>query len=333
VDGPPAGRHPHGARKFQVLLSHHNPALAEYSIVHSYSDRLAVSTMRHPSLSYIAKILRACNLEGAEVNPVSGGDINETFCLKNQGKKFFLKVNDATRFPRMFQCEAAGLWALKENASLTIPKVIQQGEVDGKQFLLLEWLEPGMPSKKFWENFGAALATLHKQPQPSFGWQADNYIGGLLQRNNPHSAWPEFYFQCRIMPLTEQLIERNQWNHSDKERVEKLADHLKKIFPDEPPALLHGDLWSGNFMITASGEAAVFDPAVYCGHREMDLGMTLLFGGFDPRFYHSYQEVYPLQADWKQRVKLTQLYPLLVHAVLFGGHYIESARNNLRMFA
>jgi len=104
------------------------------------------------------------------------------------------------------------------------------------------------------------------------------------------------------------------------------------LFPEEPPALLHGDLWSGNFKITTEGEATIFDPAVYYGHREMDIGMTLLFGGFDQRFYEAYHEIYPLEKDWKQRIPLTQLYPLLVHALLFGGHYVESVRRIMKNY-
>ena len=109
----------------------------------------------------------------------------------------------------------------------------------------------------------------------------------------------------------------------------KLARH----FPIEPPALLHGDLWSGNFLISSNGQAAIYDPAVYYGHREMDIGMTKLFGGFDQRFYDAYNATYPLEKDWEKRLQVTQLYPLLVHAVLFGGHYISQVREIIKQFA
>ncbi|MCE3259411.1 MAG: hypothetical protein K0S12_1052, partial [Bacteroidetes bacterium] len=119
---------------------------------------------------------------------------------------------------------------------------------------------------------------------------------------------------------------------SDLTHAEKLCAKLPDLFPEETPSLLHGDLWSGNFMVSASGQACIYDPAVYYGHREMDLGMTKLFGGFDNEFYSAYEETYPLEKNWRERLLLTQLYPVLVHAVLFGGGYADSARRTMRMY-
>ena len=115
--------------------------------------------------------------------------------------------------------------------------------------------------------------------------------------------------------------------------AESLCNRFEQIFPKEPPALLHGDLWGGNYLIDSSGEVAIYDPAVYYGHREMDIGMARLFGGFDPRFYDQYNNTYPLENGWERRVGVTQLYPLLVHAILFGGHYINQARKIVKDFA
>ena len=114
--------------------------------------------------------------------------------------------------------------------------------------------------------------------------------------------------------------------------AETFCKQLNHLFPSEPPSLLHGDLWSGNYMISSAGYAAIYDPAVYFGHREMDIGMTKLFGGFEQRFYSAYQEAYPMEKNWMQRLPLTQLYPLLVHAVLFGGHYVSSSREIIIQF-
>ena len=127
-----------------------------------------------------------------------------------------------------------------------------------------------------------------------------------------------------------QLFDNGSFDKNDVLAAEKLAKNFSNIFPPEPPALLHGDLWSGNFMVAANGLAAIYDPAVYFGHREMDIGMTKLFGGFTAPFYQAYNEIFPMEKNWMQRVPLTQLYPLLVHALLFGGGYISNCRHLIK---
>lgn len=263
---------------------------------------------------------------------VHGGDINECYYLQTNDEKYFLKINDSKLYPAMFEKEAHGLDALRSNSSLSIPRVIKYRVVNSRQYLLLEWIEPGSVSADFWEGFGAALATMHLQQQTYFGWQEDNYVGSLQQLNTPYDRWSSFYAECRIMPLVKTLLDAGAFAKNDVSSAITLCKKLDDLFPDEPPSLLHGDLWSGNYMVTDSGEASIFDPAVYYGHREMDIGMTLLFGGFDELFYEGYRQVHPLETGWQQRLQLTQLYPLLVHAVLFGGHYIGRCREIIRRF-
>jgi protein-ribulosamine 3-kinase len=265
------------------------------------------------------KIFKDIGIKIDRYERVSGGDINQAFCLHATTKKYFLKVNSAASFPGMFEKEAKGLKVLSENCSLQIPNVIKHGTVNGEQYLLLEWAERGIPGKNFWEDFGTALAELHKKAQAYFGFGEDNFIGSLHQSNKKHDSWPKFYAEERILPLTNKL-------GFDKKLVEDFCSKLENIFPKETPSLLHGDLWSGNFMCASNGKACIYDPAVYYGHREMDLGMTKLFGGLDKKFYEAYNETHPLEKNWEKRIPITQLYPLLVHAVLFGGSYIESAK-------
>ena len=280
----------------------------------------------------LKNILADCGVNITRYEPVYGGDINQSFCLYSSDTKYFLKVNDAKRFPFMFEKEANGLDTLRNSGTLAIPGVIKCGIAEQQQYLLLEWIEPGKPKSNFWENFGAELATMHRQPQPYFGWSADNYIGSLPQYNIQHDSWHTFYAECRILPLVKKLFDTGAFSKQDVVAADTLCQKIDQLFSQEPPALLHGDLWSGNFMIAAAGNVAIYDPAVYYGHREMDLGMTKLFGGFDQRFYTTYNEVYPLEKNWLQRLPLTQLYPLLVHAVLFGGHYVMSVRNIIKQF-
>ena len=271
-------------------------------------------------------ILDDCGLTITKYEPVYSGDINRSYCLYTRDAKYFLKVNNATLYPGMFEKEAKGLEALTQNvATVRIPQVIKYGLAGQDQYLLLEWIETGKPSNDSMEKFGAAMATMHQQAQPCFGWEEDNYIGSLQQNNTKYDSWPLFYSECRILPLVQLLFNTGVFSKQDIAVAESFCKKISRLFPQEPAALLHGDLWAGNFMITSSGDAAIYDPAVYYGNREMDIGMTKLFGGFDQRFYDVYNEVYPLQKDWLLRLPLTQLYPLLVHAVLFGGHYAGSA--------
>ena len=275
-------------------------------------------------------ILDDCELQVTHIDRVHGGDINECYCLYTSHQKYFLKVNKAITYPGMLVQEALGLKALKTNCDLFIPEIIKHGSVQQQQYLLLQWIDEGQSATDFWETFGTGLALLHQKPRPYFGWTDDNYIGSLPQINTNHNSWHLFYAECRIIPLAKQLFDAGNFNHNDLLAAEMFCKKIEQLFPQEPAALLHGDLWSGNFLITANGNPAIFDPAIYYGHREMDIGMTKLFGGFDQRFYDAYNNVYPLENNWKQRLSLTQLYPLLLHALLFGGHYIQSARTIIK---
>lgn len=281
---------------------------------------------------FLPAIFEDCNITISRCNQLHGGDINQAYCLHGD-KKYFLKVNDSERYPGMFAKEAAGLSELSGSCSLKVPGIIKYGTVRQQQYLLLEWIEGGNADSDTWENFGAGIARMHQRSQPYFGWKEDNYIGSLPQINRQHDSWPVFFTLCRIMPLVRLSFDKGSFTQTDVVHAEKVCQKLDQLFTTEPPSLLHGDLWSGNFMITDTGNVSIYDPAVYYGHREMDIGMTQLFGGFDEHFYQSYNDVYPLEHGWQGRLPLTQLYPLLVHAVLFGGHYIDAARAIIRNFS
>lgn len=280
----------------------------------------------------IHSVANASGIEITNMTSVHGGDINQCFCITGKKKKYFLKINNFQEYPLMFEKEANGLKALKREFSLIVPEVIKHG-VDGHfQYLILEWLDKGTAQKKSMYDLGAALAQMHKINQPYFGWQEDNFIGSLRQSNIQMEDWSSFYAQCRIMPMAEKLFTNKNFDKKDLTDTESFCKKINTLFPNEPASLLHGDLWSGNFMITSTGKAAIFDPAVYYGHREMDIGMSRLFGGFDISFYAGYNDVYPLEKEWQKRISLTQFYPILVHSVLFGGHYIQFAKEIIRKF-
>ncbi len=264
--------------------------------------------------------------------PVYGGDINESFKLITNKGNFFIKLNDNSLFPGMFEKEAAGLKLLKETNTLYIPEVIMNGQLEDTSYLVMEFIEnDGNKKATFWMDFGRKLAEMHRHTNRFFGLDYDNYIGSLLQINTPDTSWTNFFIENRLKYQLKIALNKGHFTPKDIEEFEKLFELLPHILPDELPNLIHGDLWSGNFICSKKFGAVLIDPAVYYGNREMDLAMTQLFGGFDDEFYLAYHDNFPLKNGWQQRIKIYQLYPLLVHVNLFGGSYIHSVMNNLRI--
>jgi fructosamine-3-kinase len=184
----------------------------------------------------------------------------------------------------------------------------------------------------FWENFGTALAALHKNTQDNFGLDEDNYIGSLSQSNRCHSDWTDFFIAERLEPQIALARNNRKISQSHTRQFEKLYKKFPEIFPEEKPALVHGDLWNGNFITGKDGYACLVDPAVHYGNREAELSFTKLFGGFDPGFYQAYQQAFPLEKCFAQRVDIYNLYPLMVHVNLFDGGYAASVESILRKF-
>lgn len=257
---------------------------------------------------------------------VSGGSINNAYRINTNIGSFFMKTNKAVAFPNLFETEAKGLSLLASTHAIKIPKIIALGAISDTAFLMLEWIESRPPKNDFWTTFGTQLAHLHQNTHAYFGLEENNYIGSLKQSNQPHTSWADFLIEERWNVQVKKAVDSFKLNRGFIVQVEQLYKKLDTIFPKEPPALVHGDLWSGNFMVGNNGEPVLIDPAVYYGHREMDLAMTQLFGGFDRQLYHSYHEQYPLAKGWEQRVDLCNLYPLLVHVNLFGGSYVQQVK-------
>ncbi len=264
--------------------------------------------------------------------PISGGCINDAKRLQTTVGDFFIKVNSAIRFPGMFEAEAKGLKLLRSANELYVPKVITTGEFGGQQFLVTEFVESDIKADSFWEDFGTSLARLHRYSGNSFGLDHDNYIGSLAQSNTKADTWPSFFINNRLNPQLKLARDRGLVGEKLIKHFEGLYLKLPEIFPQEPPALLHGDLWSGNYMVSAEGRACIIDPAVYFGHREMDIAMTRLFGGFGYELYDAYNEEYPMEQGWEARMDICNLYPLLVHVNLFGGSYLSQVESIIRRF-
>ena len=273
-------------------------------------------------MKYIRDILELELKE--EVNKLqrcSGGNINYVLECQTNNFHVALKINEAKKFPKMFDKEAEGL-KLLSSTPFRIPKILKQGTFQKWSYLILEFINDNGASysnKKLGEN----LAKMHSITSNHFGLESDNYIGSIPQQNSLKKSWLSFYIEMRLQPLVKICFNHNRLNKGDIRLFEKLYLELDKIIPKEVPALLHGDLWQGNIISDEYSEPTLIDPAVYYGHREMDLSMLLLFGSISEQTIETYNDIFPLEKKWKERTDIHQLYPLLVHLTLFGESYLK----------
>ncbi len=263
---------------------------------------------------------------------VGGGSINQTGRLTANDKNFFCKINIASKFPHLFQKEERALRHLLKQKVIKIPEVLHCIETGTEQVLILEWINEGSTSHQFWANFGHQLAALHSISNSQFGWEEDNYMGSVEQPNQWIADWSTFFTTQRLMPLAQKCLQQHLLTSKHLAQLEKVCEKLNDIFEPEAPALLHGDLWSGNYMCSENGEPVLIDPAIYFGHRSVDLAMTMLFGGFDKTFYEAYHYYFPLPNNYQQQWEVCNLYPLLIHLLLFGSGYRPQIEKTLNKF-
>ncbi|SFC55860.1 Fructosamine-3-kinase [Parapedobacter composti] len=264
------------------------------------------------------------------IRPVAGGDINRSYQLRTKQGCYFAKVNDAPQAMPMFLAELRGLKLLHGAVPRGhIAEPVSVGQAHGEAFLLLAWVDTGNKhSDAGQEALGRLLAQLHRRHASAYGLDHSNFIGRLPQDNTPSADWAAFFIGQRLQKQL-QLAKHYLNGTGLLDQFASLFDRLPDRYPYEPPSLLHGDLWGGNYLVNTAGQPVLIDPAVYHGHREVDIAMTKLFGGFSSRFYAAYHEAYPLQPDWEERIDLWNLYPLLVHLNLFGPSYIQPIKRSL----
>jgi protein-ribulosamine 3-kinase len=280
------------------------------------------------------RIEEKLNSKIKSLTSLSGGCISDAYKVTTiEGSNYFLKYNSSASND-MFIKEANGLKELAKANAIKIPEVLNFDE----DYILLEYIPSGIKKKNFFEDFGRRFAEMHKYTSNEFGFYEDNYIGSNPQKNIPDEKekndWVRFYFNKRIL-FQLQLAEKFG-NSTDALRkgVSKLEDKIEEIIggSKEKPSLLHGDLWSGNYMVDENGDAVLIDPAVYYGHREADLGMTKLFGGFNSEFYKAYNEIFPLEDGYEYRENIYKLYHVLNHLNLFGGGYYSQALSLIKYY-
>lgn len=268
------------------------------------------------------------------MNSLSGGCISNAYRVNTKnGNSYFLKYNYSSG-SNMFITEAHGLQELGKPSVITIPKVISFDN----EFILLDLIESSDRSKNFSEDFGRKFAMLHKFNNDKYGFYEDNYIGSNPQLNIPENDeeknWTKFYFNKRILYQFHLAVKLGNSTSELKSSISQLENKIDSIVTDndEKPSLLHGDLWGGNYMVDKNGFACLIDPAVYYGNREADLAMTKLFGGFDSKFYESYNEEFPLPDGYEYRENIYKLYHVLNHLNLFGRGYYSQAISLIKYY-
>lgn len=281
-----------------------------------------------------AAVEQALGSSLSTVTQVGGGDINEAARITTRdGSRYFLKYH-RTADSSMFPAEAHGLAWLAEAGALPTPEVVAVSAEGGDtNWLVLGWLEAAAPCTDHDERLGRGLAALHGSRPETFGLERDNFIGSLPQDNEAATDWTTFYRDRRLAPQIERATAAGLIPTDLRRQCDLLLDRLDDfVGPTQAPSRLHGDLWRGNVHRDASGQPVLIDPAVYGGHREMDLAMMRLFGGFSDRVFAAYEEAFPTADGAGERLPLYQLYPLLVHVNLFGGGYVGSVARAVRRF-
>jgi fructosamine-3-kinase len=261
----------------------------------------------------------------ARASRVHGGDVAISFAVElDDGRRVFAKTHPGAP-PEFFVTEATGLTWLREAGTLPVPEVLAVSD-EPPNHLVLEWIDEGRPRASTERELGVGLARLHLAGAPSFGREDRRTTGSRGLPNEPCATWAEFYAENRLLPLARLARTSGALRDASIVALERLAPTLERFgAADEPPARLHGDLWAGNRLVDTHGRSWLIDPAAHGGHREFDLAMMRLFGGFGADAYAAYDEVHPLAPGWQDRVALHQIAPLVVHAIKFGGHYVGAA--------
>ncbi|GAB1857426.1 fructosamine kinase family protein [Flavobacteriaceae bacterium MHTCC 0001] len=266
------------------------------------------------------------------MSSVSGGDISKAYRISTTNSDYFLKLNNAPDALTMFQTEVYSLQTIAQTNTIKTPKIITYDRFEGSALLLLEFIESKSPSPEDFRSLGTQLAQLHQYTSENFGLDRDNFIGRLPQSNTRHKTWADFYTHERLLPQLQMAKQKGLLKDIECPNPELIESQLQPLFENIKPSLLHGDLWSGNYLISKDGEPYLIDPAAYYGHSEVDIAMSKLFGGFDESFYKEYFLLLPPNEHTSARIEIYQLYYLLVHLNMFGRSYYGSVSSILKTY-
>lgn len=279
--------------------------------------------------AFIEHIATVLNQEIIEVKPITGGDISQAYQVSTSKQHFFLKQNTSAQARSMFEAEKQGLDSIAATKTIAVPQVFDVGLFKEQAYILMEYIEEKAGRAQDFKSLAHELAALHQVYHTQFGLEADNYIGSLTQSNAYHTNWTDFYLQERLLPQLELAQLKGLLSPKELPGSESMLEVLEPYFEGSRASLIHGDLWSGNFLFGIDGTPYLIDPAVYFGHHEVDIAMTQLFGGFPSSFYETYHDIHPKSNYTNTRIELYQLYYLLVHLNLFGSSYYKSVKRIL----
>jgi fructosamine-3-kinase len=271
------------------------------------------------------------------VSPVGGGCISHASRIDTERGRFFLKWSDG-QAGGTFEAEAAGLNALRAAKSgLVIPEPIDaaNARADDSEpgFILLEWIEEGGRSVSSSSDLGAKLALMHRHTAERFGFAMDNYIGRLPQTNGWLNSWTDFFEKRRLRFQRDLAVRSGRWESGWDAHLDRLIARLPEILPEAPePSIVHGDLWGGNVLVRSDGVPAIIDPAAHYAHREVDLAMSELFGGFETGFYEAYLSAWPTDPGYAERRDVYNLYHVINHLNHFGRSYAGQVAAILRRY-
>ncbi|MGD1946635.1 MAG: fructosamine kinase family protein [Croceivirga sp.] len=268
-----------------------------------------------------------------EIKSIAGGDIAFAQKVKTLSHTLFVKSGRFPNAQTLFKCEVEGLKAIKKTGAIDVPKIRGTYSIDSTSCLIMEFVASKSPDQNDYRQFGQKLAQLHSvQISEIFGFEKNNFIGKLPQNNAHQEDWATFYITNRLQPQLKMALENGMMQTAQIPSQEKMMTTCKELIGEVVPSLLHGDLWSGNYVIAADGTPFLIDPSVYYGHNEVDLAMTRLFGGFSSDFYAAYHEIIPPHENQAPLMDIYQLYYVLVHLNLFGSSYIGTVLRILKKY-
>ncbi len=272
--------------------------------------------------------------EVVQIKQLYGGDINLVYKVETSQGTYCIKVSKEIKDAEIFALEKKSLNFLVDTADVNVPQLYLTEIFEGLSFLMMTYIPETnkLASESFWKYLSQQVEQLHATKKEQFGLDFTTFIGPYKQDNSWKNSWAEFYIENRLEPQIKRSFDGGLLNKKLVGNMERFFGELPSFYPIEKASLLHGDLWSGNVLKSSDYRSFFIDPAIYFGHREMDIAMMSLFGGFDPLFFESYQHNLPMDKGWRERLPFGQLYPLLVHLNLFGNSYFPAIEKILKPF-
>lgn len=277
----------------------------------------------------LTKIALDAKIQVRSAQQIRGGDVNTTYLLKTDQEKFVVKINHKHRFPEMLKREAKGLERLRETQTFFIPEIFKIGEYNQFQYMIIDYVNSHQPQSSDFSKFGEQLAELHQHTQTDFGLIEDNYIGKLKQGNTVETSAVDFLINQRLLPQLKSALQNNY----DLKQIEDFLKQVEQLIPDQKSSLIHGDLWTGNYLYSKNKGFCLIDPAVAYNLKNFDLGMMKLFGGFSPAAFDSYYAILPEAKKEQNHLDIYQLYYLLVHLNCFGQSYFSQCQDIISKYA